>query len=141
MNMNIAAKKQKAIFLTVFAIYILSLLYLTIFRFNFYYDERRLNLTLFIGLINVFRNAGIGEFLRQFLGNIGWFVPLGFFLPVLIKRKSLLITAAIGLAFSFFIEVTQFVFYKGVAELDDLILNTLGAVIGYLLYRLSKKLF
>ena len=141
MNMNITPKKQKAIFFTVVSLYILILLYLTIFRFNFYYDERRINLTLFIGLIKVFRNFGIGEFLKQFLGNIGWFVPLGFFLPVLIKRKSLLITTAVGLLFSLFIEVMQFVFYKGVAELDDLILNTLGTAIGYLLYRLSKKLF
>lgn len=34
------------------------------------------------------------------------------------------------------IETVQFVFYKGVAELDDLILNTLGAAVGYLLCRL-----
>jgi glycopeptide antibiotics resistance protein len=111
---------------------------LTIFRSDLLYSERQLNLTLFIDLINVCRTVGTGEFLRLFLGNIGWFVPFGFLMPILLKRKNLLITMAIGLSFSFFIETMQFAFYKGVAELDDLILNTLGVAIGYSLYKLSQ---
>jgi glycopeptide antibiotics resistance protein len=94
---------------------------------------------LFIDLINIYRNIGTGAFFRLFLGNIGWFIPFGFLLPMLLKRKSLFITMALGLTFSFFIEITQFTFYKGVAELDDLILNTLGTAIGYLLFKLSHK--
>ena len=128
-------EKNKAICLAVFCAYIFVVLYLTVFRFGIYYDERQLNLTLFVSLINTYRNAGIGEFIRLFFGNIGWFVPFGFLLPLLLKRKSFLFTIALGAGFSFFIETTQYIFYKGVAELDDLILNTLGAGIGYCLYR------
>ena len=127
-------KKQRAICLIMFILYILTVLYLTIFRFNFRYSERKLNLTLFVSLIQVFRNADLGEFLRLFFGNIGWFVPFGFLLPILLKRNNSLIIIGNGLLLSIFIEVIQFVSYKGVAELDDLILNTLGAAIGYLLY-------
>ena len=60
----IQQRKQKAICWVVFALYVLIVLYLTIFRFDFHYDERQLNLTLFIDLIKVFRNVGAGEFLR-----------------------------------------------------------------------------
>ena len=134
-------KKQKVVCSIVFLIYIFIVLYLTIFRFSFYYHERQLNLSLFTDLINVFRNVGVGEFLRLFLGNIGWFVPFGFLLPMLLKRKNLLITMAIGMVFSLFIETMQFILHNGVAELDDLILNTVGTAFGYLLYKLSQKTF
>ena len=136
--MNLTSNKPKAICITLFCLYVSVVLYLTILRFNFRYSDRQLNLTLFAGLISVFRNAGIGEFLRLFFGNIGWFVPFGFLLPILLKRKSFLLTTATGLLFSFFIELMQFIFYKGVAEIDDLILNTLGTAIGYLLYKLIQ---
>ena len=140
--MSIASKKQKAICISVFSLYILIVLYLTIGRFNFYYKERQLNLRLFVDLIGVIQNTGIPEFLRLFLGNIGWFVPFGFLLPILQKRKRFLFCIAAGALFSFAIELMQFLFYKGVAEIDDLILNTLGTAIGYLFYRLLReKLF
>jgi glycopeptide antibiotics resistance protein len=41
--------------------------------------------------------------------------------------------------FSFTIEISQYVFRKGVTEVDDLILNTIGAIIGYLLYKKSAS--
>ena len=137
--MKIVQKNQKMICLIVFSLYISIVLYLTIFRFNFYYDKRQLNLTLFIDLINIYQNVGTGEFFRLFLGNIGWFIPFGFLFPMLLKRKSLFITMSLGLTFSFFIETIQFISYKGVAELDDLILNTLGTAIGHLSFKLSHK--
>ena len=139
-NIMTQTKKQRVICLIIFILYILTVLYLTIFRFNFRYSERKLNLTLFVSLIKVFRNADIGEFLRLFLGNIGWFVPFGFLLPILLKRNNPLIIIGNSLLFSIFIEVIQFISYKGIAELDDLILNTLGAIIGYLLYWFLRRL-
>jgi glycopeptide antibiotics resistance protein len=79
--------------------------------------------------------------LRLFLGNIGSFVPLGFLLPILLKRKSLIITVAIGFTFSFLIESAQYISYKGIAEVDDLILNTLGAAMGYFSFFVAAMVF
>lgn len=45
---------------------------------------------------------------------------------------------ALGFLLSLLIEATQFVFYKGVAELDDLMLNTLGTAIGGFLFTVSR---
>lgn len=126
------SKNQKVIFLVIFIVYILVVLNLTVFRFGFQFDERQLNLTLFADLINIYNNVGMSyQFLRLFLGNILWFVPFGFLLPMLLKRISFLKIIVIGFLFSFTIEASQFIFYKGVAELDDLILNTIGVAIGY----------
>ena len=126
------SKNQKIICLVIFTVYILIVLNLTVFRFGFQFDERQLNLTLFADLINIYNNVGMSyQFLRLFLGNILWFVPFGFLLPMLLTRASFLKIIAIGFMFSFAIEASQFIFYKGVAELDDLILNTIGVAIGY----------
>lgn len=133
--------KKKIVCLILFIVYISAVLKLTIFRFEVNYGEPQINLTLFSDLIKVYKNVGLKEFLRLFLGNIGWFIPFGFLMPMLLRNKSVLKVAVLGFVFSFVIEILQFVFRKGVAELDDLILNTLGAFIGYVLYMLLSKYF
>jgi glycopeptide antibiotics resistance protein len=66
--------------------------------------------------------------------NVLLFVPLGFLLPSLwpntCKFKYVLFA---GLFFSFFIEISQFYSYR-VTDIDDLIANTAGALLGYLIY-------
>ena len=102
-------ESQKIIFPVIFAVYMLIVLKLTVFRSD-PYDERQLNLAPFIHLIEIYKTAGAGEFTRLFFGNIGWFVPFGFLLPLLMKKESFFITLAFGMAFSFFIESIQFIF-------------------------------
>ncbi|MCL2322295.1 MAG: VanZ family protein [Oscillospiraceae bacterium] len=138
--MQIVSEKKKIILLMLFFVYILVVLNLTIFRFGFQYDDRQLNLMLFTKLISIYRNAGVSEFLRLFLGNIGWFFPFGFLLPVIMKKKSFFAVIVFGFIFSIIIETIQFFTRKGVAELDDVILNTLGVVIGYLSYKIVYRI-
>jgi glycopeptide antibiotics resistance protein len=126
---------KKAICLIVFSVYILIVLRLTLFRVGFH-NERQANLSLFADLINTYSNVGIGAFFWVFMGNIILFVPFGFFLSVLLKSKNLIVITIYGFLFSLIIEATQYFTRKGVAELDDLILNTLGAAIGFFMYKL-----
>ena len=72
------------------------------------------------------------------MGNLVWFVPLGVLLPVLTKARKATILWGLGL--SLYIEVSQYVFGTGVSEVEDLILNTAGTGIGYLIYIGAKKL-
>ncbi len=72
--------------------------------------------------------------------NILLFIPLGIALPFVYSKASLPKTALIALLLSFFIETVQF-FLARECDIDDLICNVLGAVFGYLLYLLLKKLF
>ena len=126
---------EKKIWFATFIIYVAIVLKLTIFRDSTYTD-RQLNLILFTNLLNVYTNYGVWQFLRLFLGNIGWFLPFGFLLPMLLDKNNIIKITMLGFCFSLIIEVSQFIFRKGVAEVDDLILNTLGVIIGYLAYSL-----
>ena len=74
-------------------------------------------------------NVSLGE---QIIYNIAAFFPFGIFLPVLIRKmQKLWRSAAAAAVLSAFIELTQLIFKCGLCELDDVINNTLGAAIGY----------
>ncbi|MEK6481644.1 VanZ family protein [Catalinimonas sp. 4WD22] len=66
------------------------------------------------------------------LGNVILFIPFGILSPLLFswvhKSKRILF---LTLLFSFAAELIQFYFQIGVFDVDDIILNTLGSVIGY----------
>lgn len=81
----------------------------------------------------VFINLNINYFIINFLGNIIMFMPIGFFIPLLweIPDKKIII---VGFLFSLFIEVCQLFLNRG-TDVDDLILNTLGTILGLLVYK------
>lgn len=74
----------------------------------------------------------------NFLGNIVMFIPFGFFSGLLSRRprwwKAALVTAALSL----FIEGFQLLVSRG-TDVDDLILNTLGGLMGYWVFLLVRK--
>jgi len=68
------------------------------------------------------------------VGNILLFVPLGFFIPQISlsnKFKKLTHINLLILASSIFIEVFQLLLLKGIFDVDDIILNTSGGLLGY----------
>lgn len=87
----------------------------------------------------VFINLNINYFIINFLGNIIMFMPIGFFIPLLweIPDKKIII---VGFLFSLFIEVCQLFLNRG-TDVDDLILNTLGTILGLLVYKFLYKKF
>ena len=75
------------------------------------------------------------------VGNIILFFPIGFFLPLLWNKiNNLTITLSICAALSIFIEIIQIPMKRG-TDIDDFLLNVLGAFLGFLLYRLVDRLF
>ena len=80
--------------------------------------------------LELVRKGNWGYFIYLFFGNLIWFVPVG----VLIRLWGGELWKAVlaGFLLSLSIEIAQFVLGSGVSELDDLILNTLGALLGYL---------
>lgn len=66
--------------------------------------------------------------------NVVMFMPLGFLLPLLWKEyQSLVRTAIIGFCFSCGIEFCQ-LFNRRVSDVDDLLMNTPGAILGWLIW-------
>lgn len=74
------------------------------------------------------------SFMIDFIGNIIMFVPIGFCVPLL-WRASGKATIAAGFFTSLLIEITQ-LFLPRWTDIDDLILNTTGTLLGWLLYRM-----
>lgn len=71
--------------------------------------------------------------------NVILFVPMGFFLPLLYKSYHHIKPVAIaGFLFSLSVEIAQ-MFDWGLSDINDLITNTVGACLGYLLYRLLSN--
>ena len=134
-------RRRKGILWVIFLLYIGVLLRITVFRSSFgsypLCSHGQIELVPFVGLIQIFHNS-VGMFLYLFVGNLVWFVPLGVLLPVLTKARNATILWGLGL--SLYIEVSQYVFGTGVSEVEDLILNTAGTGIGYLIYLGARKL-
>lgn len=72
--------------------------------------------------------------------NVVMFMPLGFLLPLLWKEyQSLVRTAIIGFGFSCGIEFCQ-LFNRRVSDVDDLLMNTLGAILGWLIWIVFSRI-
>ena len=79
--------------------------------------------------------------IAQTAANVVMFVPLGVMMPVAFRRMRSFGKTALSLAlFSFAIEFTQY-FTGRSADIDDLMLNTLGGMLGYLIFFVVSKLF
>ena len=81
------------------------------------------------------------EALINIIGNVSLFIPTGIILPILYKClnsfwKVLLTGAGISLC----IEVIQLLLPNSVTDIDDLILNTAGVIIGYAVFSLVRRL-
>ena len=76
----------------------------------------------------------------NFLGNILAFLPLGLFLPLLFPRQRrlwlFLLTAALCIAL---VELLQLLSRRGALDVDDLLLNWPGAILGWLLWRFGIR--
>lgn len=91
--------------------------------------------------IYLFDYPTIGEALLNLIGNTAMFIPLGIVWPVVFKKldthRKIVFS---GLGISLVIEVLQLPFFDRASDIDDLIFNTLGFLIGYGIYLLVKKL-
>jgi len=81
------------------------------------------------------------QVIHNILGNIVVFIPYGLYLQVLLKNKAFGKSLLIVIVTSILIEIIQFVFKIGVADIDDVILNVCGGVIGIIGYKVLLKLF
>lgn len=88
--------------------------------------------------------VSFSSFLRNIPGNLAVFFPLGFFLPLLWKKQRNFILFFLSAVFlSCLIEGVQLALMIGVCDIDDVILNTAGALVSYGVFQippLKKKL-
>ena len=74
------------------------------------------------------------------LGNAVLFLPMGIFLPCIFKRmRRVYKTVPLIMGLVVLVELLQLVTKRGFADIDDLILNTAGAAVGYFIFRLIRN--
>lgn len=97
----------------------------------------RVNLLPFVYLIDY---PDPREALLNLIGNTTMFLPLGIVWPIVYKKLDThwkVISAGAG--FSLIIELLQLPFYDRVSDIDDLILNTSGFILGYMIFLLVRR--
>ncbi|RXI98705.1 VanZ family protein [Anaerobacillus alkaliphilus] len=138
--------KLKTLLLISFFVYLTLVIYVTLFAWNYGASlgpvgpgGRNYN---FIPFRSIYRIAvyspTIIDPLKILVGNVILFMPFGFLAPIALKklRKSIFSTTVLAMFFSIAIESSQFLFTYRVSNIDDVILNTLGAFIGAILVKL-----
>ncbi|MGN0585749.1 MAG: VanZ family protein, partial [Oscillospiraceae bacterium] len=121
----------------IFAVYILTLLRFTLFKYvpltrlpdAFFMTEREFNLIPFKGIYEMIKGFSAHSLVNNILGNILLFLPFGILFPMTTVFEGE--TPVYGCLTSILIEVIQYAFAMGAADIDDIILNTIGAFIGY----------
>lgn len=105
---------------------------------------QKVNLVPFKTISNYIRMKDLlnpSVFIINILGNIAAFMPFGFLLPVIVKSKRRMVWLFIlSTGLSVFIEMTQGYLGVGVMDVDDVILNVLGGVLGYWVFVIVRAI-
>jgi len=145
----------KYLYCVIFGIYITCLVDITLFPFPYQKYLIQVMIEDHLGYTNNFvpfevfvdsiRYGSFSIALKQVGGNIVLFMPLGFALPVLNPKIKKSKTILVGFTVSLGIEIIQgttgfFIGYNyRSCDIDDLLLNTFGTVLGVIVFSLSTK--
>ncbi|CEN75471.1 glycopeptide antibiotics resistance protein [[Clostridium] sordellii] len=142
--------------LLILVIYFLILIRLTIFKFSiimissplnsyqytFLGVDGIINIIPFKETVNILRD-GIhnNRIIKGIILNVIYFIPLGFLLPLLFNKiNSFLKIILISTITSSLIEIIQLFTIFSVSNIDDIIFNIIGSVIGLILFKLFEKI-
>ncbi|PQZ54173.1 hypothetical protein CQZ94_18295 [Bacillus sp. MYb209] len=137
---------------TIFGLYIILLINFIIFKFfgnvqdviNMAQDNyrnihelggNRTNFIPFRTLKEYISNMNITSSFINIIGNIIPFIPLGFLIPIVFPiKKTFIKTMIICFIIIMLIENIQLFTYLGSMDIDDVILNQISCMIGYIFY-------
>lgn len=119
---------HKEILSLVFIVYILCLYYILMGQ------DKGISGVNLVPFKEIFRYSyGSYKFMKNIVGNILLFIPFGFFVAYYLNTKKFSTMFIISLIVSSCTEVIQYHIGR-VFDVDDIILNVFGALLGYLLY-------
>ncbi|WP_063263781.1 VanZ family protein, partial [Bacillus cereus] len=102
------------------------------------------NRTNFIPFRTINSYSSIMDVTSSFInvfGNIIPFIPLGFLIPIVFPSKRKFVKSMIVcLIIILIIEIIQYITYLGSMDIDDVILNQISCIIGYILYLIYIKI-
>jgi glycopeptide antibiotics resistance protein len=65
------------------------------------------------------------------IGNVALLVPVGFLLPLIVRGMAWKASLVAAITFGLAIETMQTIFHIGIFDIDDVLLNALGVMVGY----------
>ena len=89
--------------------------------------------------INYSVSREVYSFYSNVIGNIVLFIPFSIIIIVLFKVRKPAYILLFSAGVSLLVELFQYVFRIGVADIDDIILNVFGALIGVVIFNIFKK--
>ncbi len=120
--------------------------YLQHFFYNYDLDMikanfRRANLVPFTTIMLFIKSKlSMRDIVGNVLGNILGFIPFGILVPILFRQyATLLKTLMAAFMLSAAFELLQLIFVLGSFDVDDLMLNTMGAAIGFYIYLVDRR--
>lgn len=120
----------KELFMLAFIIYIMCLFHVVTFQ------DVSWSSSNFIPFKEMFRyELGSMKFLKNVIGNMLMFAPYGFFISYFLKAEKKSTIIYLSIIVSLTIEVTQLMIGR-VFDVDDIMLNVLGGLFGYYIYKL-----
>ena len=133
----------REVFINFFFIYFLVVIYFTFFKGGILHLDLQMrsyaNIIPLLETIKMFQDnfMGIGNSLYNVIGNILLFIPFGFAIPLLFKNHNKLFKVTLyGFVASFSIELLQYLTCTNFTDIDDVIFNTLGALVGFLTFNI-----
>lgn len=127
----------------IFLLYIIALTYFLFFSERFgrvMGEEYRYNLKFFHEIkrfIKYREQLGNIIFLTNIVGNVVAFVPFGFLLPCISKvSRKFLNVVMLGFELTLSIEIMQLLLKVGAFDVDDIIMNLTGTIIGYAVFKI-----
>ncbi len=103
-------------------------------------EEYQINLIPLISYFDYGENSYFMEKTALNILNVVLFIPIGVLLGCGFRRMTWKHAVMYGAAISMSIEVLQLVLRRGLCEVDDVIHNVVGCMIGYGVYRLASKI-
>ena len=101
-------------------------------RFRFLPETGEGNLLPFKSILSYLRDDPLSLIvILNIFGNIALFVPIGFLVPFVYLKMTWQKSLALAVAAGFAIEGMQVALRVGIFDIDDVILNAVGVMIGY----------
>jgi len=125
--------------------YVTILLYALFFKaINIRAATNGVNLVPFstiMSYITGIANGNSGVALMNLLANIFLFIPLGFYVEVLLRERKMKFKMLLIILIPIIVELIQYIFSLGIADVDDVILNSIGGLLGILVFMVVEKLY
>lgn len=127
--------------IALFALYILALVWIIVFKLQFSIGSlqqiRAINFIPFYDK-NI-KDAKV--YIHDMVYNMLVFIPFGIYICILRRDRPFIRKIAPIFLSSFAFELIQYVFGIGATDINDLILNTLGGILGIGVFHVLEKIF